>query len=66
MELAGGPQQRVEGDEIGRGDRVRHAHWGDGVVEDITGEGDRAEAFVEFSVHGKKRLLLAWAPLEKV
>jgi DNA helicase-2/ATP-dependent DNA helicase PcrA len=66
LELATGPQQRVEGDEIGRGDRVRHAHWGDGVVEDITGEGDRAEAFVEFSDHGKKRLLLAWAPLEKV
>ena len=66
LELASGPQQRVEGDEIGRGDRVRHAHWGDGVVENITGEGDRAEAFVEFSAHGKKRLLLAWAPLEKV
>jgi len=66
LELASGPSQRVEGDEIGRGDRVRHAHWGDGVVEDISGEGDRAEAFIEFSGHGKKRLLLAWAPLEKV
>jgi DNA helicase-2/ATP-dependent DNA helicase PcrA len=66
LELAAGPQQRVEGADIGRGDRVRHAHWGDGVVEDITGEGDRAEAFVEFSAHGRKRLLLAWAPLEKV
>ena len=66
LELASGPQQRVEGADIGRGDRVRHAHWGDGVVEEIMGEGDRTEAFVEFSAHGKKRLLLAWAPLEKV
>jgi DNA helicase-2/ATP-dependent DNA helicase PcrA len=66
MELASGPAQRIEGSDIGRGDRVRHAHWGDGVVEDITGEGDRAEAFVAFKGHGKKRLLLAWAPLEKV
>ncbi|MCP3977687.1 MAG: DNA helicase PcrA [bacterium] len=66
LELAIGSSQRVESADIGRGDKVRHAHWGDGVVEDITGEGDRAEAFVAFSDHGKKRLLLAWAPLEKV
>ncbi len=66
LELAVGSSQRLEGSDIGLGDKVRHAHWGDGVVEDITGEGDRAEAFVTFSDHGKKRLLLAWAPLEKV
>jgi len=66
LELASGPSQRVEGDDITSGDKVRHAHWGDGVVEQIIDEGDRAEAFVAFSGHGQKRLLLAWAPLEKV
>jgi len=66
VELASGPAQRVDGDEIISGDKVRHAHWGDGVVQSISGEGDRAEAFVSFRGHGQKRLLLAWAPLEKV
>ena len=48
------------------GDRVRHAHWGDGVVEDVLGEGERAEAWVVFDGQGVKRLLLAWAPLERL
>ena len=48
------------------GDRVRHAHWGNGVVQDVVGEGERAEAWVAFDGQGVKRLLLAWAPLEKV
>jgi DNA helicase-2/ATP-dependent DNA helicase PcrA len=47
------------------GDRVRHAHWGDGVVQDVVGEGERAEAWVAFDGQGVKRLLLAWAPLER-
>ena len=52
--------------EIEAGDRVRHTHWGEGVVRDIVGIGDRAEAVVNFDGPGVKRLLLAWAPLEKV
>ncbi len=47
------------------GDRVRHAHWGDGVVQEVVGDGERAEAWVAFDGQGVKRLLLAWAPLEK-
>ncbi len=47
------------------GDRVRHAHWGDGVVQEVLGDGERAEAWVAFDGQGVKRLLLAWAPLEK-
>ncbi len=66
LEQATGPSQRLDGSDIVSGDKVRHAHWGDGVVESIVGEGDRAEAFVAFKGHGQKRLLLAWAPLEKV
>jgi DNA helicase-2/ATP-dependent DNA helicase PcrA len=48
------------------GDDVRHAKWGEGVVVDIVGTGDDAEAVVNFASAGEKRLLLGWAPLEKI
>ncbi len=48
------------------GDDVRHNRWGEGVVIAIEGEGDKAEAVVHFAGTGEKRLLLSWAPLEKV
>ena len=60
------PVSTVSDVEIAMGDRVRHAHWGEGTVSEIVGAGDRAEAVVVFNGHGSKRLLLAWAPLEKV
>ena len=48
------------------GDDVRHTKWGEGVILDIIGEGEKAEAVVRFPSVGEKRLLLSWAPLEKV
>jgi DNA helicase-2/ATP-dependent DNA helicase PcrA len=48
------------------GDRVRHRSWGIGRVVSLAGEGNHAEAMVEFEEAGRKRLLLAWAPLERV
>ncbi|MEY2453640.1 MAG: ATP-dependent helicase UvrD/PcrA [Acidimicrobiaceae bacterium] len=48
------------------GDDVRHAKWGEGVIIDIEGQGDKAEATVRFPEAGEKRLLLSWAPLEKI
>ena len=48
------------------GDDVRHAKWGEGVIIDISGSGDDAEASVRFPGEGEKRLLLSWAPLEKI
>jgi DNA helicase-2/ATP-dependent DNA helicase PcrA len=60
------PVSTVSESEIEPGDRVKHTHWGEGVVRDIVGIGDRAEAVVAFDGPGVKRLLLAWAPLEKV
>ncbi|HSL59075.1 MAG TPA: UvrD-helicase domain-containing protein [Acidimicrobiales bacterium] len=48
------------------GDDVRHNAWGEGVVLLVEGSGDKAEAVVRFPSVGEKRLLLAWAPLEKV
>jgi len=48
------------------GDDVRHAKWGDGVILNMAGDGDKTEATVRFPDIGEKVLLLAWAPLEKV
>ena len=48
------------------GDDVRHSQWGEGVIIDIEGSGDKAEASVHFQTVGEKRLLLSWAPLEKI
>ncbi len=60
------PRRTVSGDELTVGDRVRHEHWGAGTVTEILGQGTRAEAVVGFDAEGDKRLLLAWAPLEKI
>jgi DNA helicase II / ATP-dependent DNA helicase PcrA len=48
------------------GDDVVHDAFGEGVVVDLEGNGDRAEVTVNFRDLGEKRLLLAWAPLAKV
>jgi DNA helicase-2/ATP-dependent DNA helicase PcrA len=48
------------------GDDVRHKKFGEGVILGIDGAGDKAEAIVNFAGVGEKRLLLAWAPLEKL
>ncbi|MEJ7584689.1 MAG: hypothetical protein WKF43_11530 [Acidimicrobiales bacterium] len=48
------------------GDDVRHTKWGEGVVLDLEGLGDKAEVVVRFPEVGEKRLLLAWAPIEKL
>ncbi|MFM8382076.1 MAG: DNA helicase PcrA [Actinomycetota bacterium] len=48
------------------GDTVEHAVFGEGVIIDITGNDDKAEAVVNFVERGRKHLLLAWAPLKKV
>ena len=45
---------------------MRHKKFGEGVILGIEGGGDKAEAVVHFAGVGEKRLLLAWAPLEKL
>jgi DNA helicase-2/ATP-dependent DNA helicase PcrA len=62
---ATGPRTTVDAGQIGPGDRVRHDKWGLGTVREVVGIGERAEAEVMFDTQGKKRLLLAWAPLER-
>jgi len=58
-EGAGGLQLRM-------GDDVEHPAFGEGVVLEIRGEGDRAEATIRFADAGTKHLSLAWAPLRKI
>ena len=49
------------------GDRVSHDAFGLGTVVEVEGEGDRAVAKVDFGGdHGTKRLLLRYAPVEKI
>ncbi len=59
------PRPTLKGSSVSVGDRVRHQRWGPGVVVAIVGTGDRVEATVAFDDQGEKRLLLAWAPLER-
>jgi DNA helicase-2/ATP-dependent DNA helicase PcrA len=48
------------------GDDVMHGKWGEGVVLEVIGDGEKAEGIVRFASVGEKRLLLAWAPLKKI
>ena len=48
------------------GDDVRHEKFGEGVIVNLSGDGDKTEATVRFRDVGEKILLLAWAPLEKL
>lgn len=48
------------------GDDVAHPAFGEGVIIDISGSGEKAEAVVNFAGVGQKHLALAWAPLKKV
>ena len=48
------------------GDRVSHDTFGVGKVIAVVGEGDRAEATIDFGSLGEKRLLLRYAPVEKL
>jgi len=49
------------------GDRVTHDVFGLGRVVTVRGDGDKAQAEIDFGgQHGMKRLLLRYAPLEKL
>ena len=48
------------------GDRVSHDTFGLGTVTEVSGDGDRAQASINFGTAGEKRLLLRYAPVEKL
>ena len=62
-----GPQPSGADDlDLRTGDDVMHTKWGEGIILEVRGNGDKAEAVVRFPSVGEKTLLLAWAPLEKI
>ncbi len=53
----------IGGAEFHVGDDVIHPKFGDGRIITLSGEGERAEAEVDFVDEGRKHLMLAYAPL---
>ncbi|GAB3047680.1 DNA helicase PcrA [Sediminivirga luteola] len=51
---------------VSPGDRVSHDAFGLGTVQEVSGEGDKSIATVDFGSEGVKRLLLRYAPIEKL
>ncbi|CAB5239518.1 unannotated protein [freshwater metagenome] len=52
--------------ELAVGERVSHDTFGLGTVVAIAGVGDKSEATINFGQYGEKRLLLRYAPVEKL
>lgn len=48
------------------GDRVTHTKFGLGSVVSTSGQGEKADATIDFGTAGVKRLLLRYAPVEKL
>jgi DNA helicase II / ATP-dependent DNA helicase PcrA len=65
---ASGPMGARGAEQLGLkiGDDVGHETFGEGVVLDLIGQGERTEAVIRFRDAGEKRLLLAWAPLQRL
>ncbi len=51
---------------LSAGDRVTHDKFGLGTVVSTSGAGDKSEATIDFGAEGTKRLLLRYAPVEKL
>ena len=60
------PQTERRTLSVAVGDEVFHERWGRGVVTAVSGRGQNAEASVHFEDEGTKRLLLAYAPLQRI
>ncbi|MDP9443947.1 MAG: DNA helicase PcrA [Actinomycetota bacterium] len=61
---AGGTRRAVR--SLAPGDRVNHDAFGLGTVVTVTGQGEQAQAAVDFGSRGVKRLLLRFAPIDKL
>ncbi|WP_349828793.1 hypothetical protein, partial [Brevibacterium litoralis] len=48
------------------GDKVTHESFGLGAVVEVKGAGDKTVAVVDFGSAGTKRLLMRYAPVEKL
>jgi DNA helicase-2/ATP-dependent DNA helicase PcrA len=52
--------------QLSIGDRVSHDTFGLGTVIAVSGDGDKSEATINFGSFGDKRLLLRYAPVDKL
>lgn len=58
--------KKISSIELSVGERVSHDTFGLGTVISVAGEADKAEATINFGQYGEKRLLLRYAPVEKL
>ena len=58
--------KQSSGLQLSVGDRVSHDTFGLGTVIAVSGEGEKAEATINFGTYGEKRLLLRYAPVDKL
>lgn len=58
------PQREVV--SVDAGDRVSHDSFGLGTVVEVKGAGDKTVAVVDFGSEGTKRLLMRYAPVQKL
>lgn len=58
--------KQSSGLQLSIGDRVSHDTFGLGTVIAVSGEGEKAEATINFGTYGEKRLLLRYAPVDKL
>ena len=58
--------KKITAIELHVGERVSHDTFGLGTVVSVAGEADKAEATINFGQFGEKRLLLRYAPVEKL
>jgi DNA helicase-2/ATP-dependent DNA helicase PcrA len=71
VEAAGEVDERAVGSggralSLAVGDEVFHERWGRGTVVEVSGRGASAEASIHFPSEGTKRLLVAYAPLQRL
>lgn len=52
--------------QLAPGDRVSHDTFGLGTVIAVSGEAEKSEATIDFGSYGEKRLLLRYAPVDKL
>ena len=56
--------QKVDANGFHLGQRVLHPKFGEGMIIDHEGEGERAQIHIKFDFYGSKWLALAYAKLE--
>jgi DNA helicase II / ATP-dependent DNA helicase PcrA len=66
MSRASKPREPKQYLILNAGDKVLHERFGLGNVTETAGSGENAEATIDFGSHGVKRLLLRYAPVEKL